>query len=424
MAAIPNRLLPSESPRPTRVAPSRKPAARAASPKREKCKARTREEIDAEFRAGSEYQRWTGWTPLPRVFASDTFRLASGKVFYALRDYLIEQMGRKRAAGEKLVAEDVQIFKPEVAILLGAEERSINRELDYMVKRELAIVQHLEGGYSLVRLVFCPEEIGGKKYPGWSKVAEVSYEEWAAARAAEETVSAAEDDSADDTEEDATKVKAGTVPLTKAPVVVRGGHRSRSLPVKCGVKSTGVIWDSPGVDVQFTAVVESGELLWRGKLNAEKTVESNVHAKRADSTTSHQSRGHIRPENAKSPANAGSVKHPHSGVTNPRAAELASIFDPLVFGHCKKTLSGDEKSLQLAAIAIGETPHDDVVKAAVERAARPIRRPSDCVAICKEIEHNWRAGKSMPAAKGNGNAVDPARIKPWDPEWFKKAPKK
>ena len=374
----------------------RKPAARARKPKdgaSGACKPRTWNELDAAFRAGSSYERVSGWAPLHFDFSADLFRLSSGMTCTHLALFLLADLGRQRKGAEPLPTETRAFLISEVATLLSVDERSVNRELQYMHTRGMAVVSRLDGGRAVVTLLF----------PKWPAI-DQSYKEWAAARAAEEAANAAEDDSADDTTEDTTKVKAGTVPLTKAPVVVKGGHRSRSLPVKCGVKSTGVIWDSPGVDVQFTAVVESGELLWRGKLNAEKTVESNVYAKRADSTTSNQSRGHIRPDNAKSPANAGSVKHPHGGVSHPRAAELAAIFDPLIIQSCGKSLSSDVVAWQSACDVVGDTDHDYLQEQAFERASRPLT-PKHVVAFCREMNANWQKIQSLPPELRNAKVL-------------------
>ena len=74
---------------------------------------------------------------------------------------------------------------------------------------------------------------------------------------------------------------------------------------------------------------------------------------------------------------------------------MAKLFDPLILPYCRKTLSGDPQALLQSCEAIGDTPHDYLVQAAVERGARPINRPKSVVAICKEIEHNWRAGTSI-----------------------------
>src|ERR1017187_196157 len=52
-----------------------------------------------------------------------------------------------------------------------------------------------------------------------------------------------------------------------------------------------------------------------------------------------------------------------------------------------------------ACNAIGDTPHDDLVKAAVERAWRKLT-PLHIEALCREIQHNWKKSKDMPKKAG------------------------
>lgn len=376
---------------------TRKPPAKAASPKpaKAKCSPRTREDVDQAFRAGSSYTDGNGWAPLYRVLVSDTMQLSNGALFWGVRDYVMTLGNRDRKAGEVHHTRDVEISITDAALFLKTDERSINRILDYMVRRELAIVVRLVSGKrptgkALVRFVFSPEKIGSKQYPGWSEVAKVSYAEWKKANPDPEESAPDAPESSDDPAE--MPVKAGTVKLTREPLTVKRGHKSRSIPINCGVRSVRMAWEAKSLDLRFSAVVDSGELVISGSIPDEQTERRKQDAKREESVASGDSRGRTGPRH---PPNAG-IRTPANVVSHPRAAELSGLFDPLCYKHCERTLSAESKYLLDACANIGDTPNDCLVKAAVARGARRLE-PHHVPALCSQIQKDWKAGREAAA---------------------------
>jgi hypothetical protein len=358
----------------------------------EKCQARTLPEIQAEFRQRTNYEKGTGYFPMFHAMTEDIFRLSCGMSCDRVIEVAMQNMSI-RGTGTHALAKYAELSVPEVAMRIRCDERQVNRVLEYLVAREMATVQRLQGSLILLTL----------HYQDWGKIAQ-SYEEWdLARRAAEESAPA---DKADEQESEDFSVKTGTVPLTKSPVAVKAGQQSKAIKVNTGVRSLRIHWESKVLDLTFQAVVTSGELILTGTVPEESILKSKQNAKPEESTRSRHTSGHGSPNGSKIPHNAGRRDSPHSGVVktthveidHPRAAELAAIFDPLIFGHCKQTLSGDTRFHQQACEAIGDTPHDDIVKAAVDRAARMLR-PSHVPSLCQQIRHDWEAGKKMPAGK-------------------------
>ena len=367
---------------------------------------RSREEIAGKFTAGSSYQDYSsGWAPIQRLLICDGFSLSSGAAWWSLNLYLIEQLGRNRKGGALPV--EIEINKAEASLLCRTSIHNINLVLAQMAERKLAIVSHLAGGKALIRFVFVPELISGTKYPGWHEVASVPHEDWAREKAAALRVEAGEvDEEADELEEQ--RVKRGVVALTRKPRKVRPGQPEKPLPVTTGVKSyrMDLVEDEKAVDVSYMAAVHSGEFVATVCIPKRKPVESKKVAKPADSTRYDMSSGRTCPESEKIPANAGSRGTPQTRVETSttvrdflRGEELVHLFDPILLKSCHKSLSADHFALQACSEAIRDVPHDVLVKRVIERASRPINSPRACVAICLEIEANWRRVKDLPAEK-------------------------
>lgn len=391
MGALPNATVLGN---PSTSSSKRKAPARADRPAVQKCAARTRKELHDSFRAGSDYSK--GWAPLYRCQVSDTVSLATGMVFVLVRDYLVGLAYRTRQRGDGIISgsTEVEISISETATFLDVSARAINRELAYMDRRKLAIVKRLERGRAVVRLMFAPEKIGSTEYPGWSEVAKVDYRAW---RKANPDWDAAEDGTATEGEQEAKEeaapdltIKPGTVEITRKPVAVRGGHRSRAIPLNCGVKSLRVDWTDNKLDLSFSAVVTSGELILTGKLPDQKAVESNKVANRADSTSSKRPSGTTVPRNAPIPPNAGII---------PRGEELAKLFDPVLLDKLGKSLSADLATLKHAAeiIAAAKVSPEYLASQVEERAKRKISSVPHVVRICQEIAANWPKVKDRPA---------------------------
>jgi hypothetical protein len=408
--------LPNYQPKPEKT---RKPAGRAKKLKdAERCSPRTPQATSAELRARTNYDKGTGYFPLFHAFWEDVKRLSSGLSCTNLVITVYQHLSMG-SSGTHAVKEHADFSVSEMAASVLCDERQVNRVLEYLVARGMAGIERLEGGRFLIAL----------KFKDWGKITQ-SYEEWDLARRQAE---AAQENPQDETNEESEdfSVKTGTVPLTKSPVAVKAGQQSKPIKVNTGVRSLRIHWESKVLDLTFQAVVTSGELILTGTVPEESLLKSKQDAKPEESTRSRHSSGHGSPNGREIPHNAGRRSSPHSGgvkttpveVDHARAAELAAIFNPLIFNHCKQTLSGDPRFHLQACEAIGDTPHDDIVKAAVDRGAR-VLRPSHIPSLCQQIRHDWEAGKSMPAkAKGKSSKApftDPSKIEKYDPLWWQK----
>ena len=397
MGALPNSL-----PQPDRIrkAPQK---ARASKEPSAKCKPRTWKELDAECRAGTDFEKGIGYLIFFHACMADLYRLSSGLVCDRLCGLIFQNVSRNGRGSASLPGETTAMSVIDCALLIGCDERSINRALEYLEERAMATVARLADSQFVVNL----------RYREWAKI-EPSYREWDEARRTVEAEAAAED-LADDAP---AAVKPGVVPITTAPRVVRAGHRERSLPITSGTKSFRFDWNSPGVDLRYTAAIHSGEVVVTACLVDSKAVESKSSAKPIESDIYTSKSGHGCPNGRKIPSNEGSRtttdventgRHQSSRrgvsqsigtvapVQHPRAQELSSLFDPFILKSCGKTLSGDHRALLACCEAIGDASHDYVVKAVVDRAARPIASPRAAVAICVEIQHNWQRSEVAPA---------------------------
>lgn len=383
MGALPNTQPRTET--------TRKPAGKARKAKiPEPCATRTLPQIQAEFRQRTNYDKGTGYFPVFHAFYEDLVRLSCGLSCDRLVCFTIQNLSI-RSAGTHAMPEDAEMSVPELAMRIGCDERQVNRVLEYLSARNMAEISRLEGARFVIRLDF----------KQWAKIEE-SYAQWDAKRKAAEEAENPAEDAAEDEQD--MSVKPGIVTLTKAPVKVRAGERCRPIKVNTGVRSLRIHWESKVLDLTFRAVVDSGELVLTGSVPEKQALKSNASAKREESTRSKHSSGHGRPNGRKIPPSEGKRNPPQTGeinttsVEHPRAKELTDLFDPLVFGHCRMTLSGDSKYLAQACEAIGNTPHEDLVKAAVDRAVRALK-PAHIPALCRQIQHDWEKGKGMPAAQ-------------------------
>ena len=388
----------------------------------------TRPEVLIEFCSGSSYGNFNaGWAPLPRRMSADRAALSDNGSFIPLHEYCYQLYMRSRKGGE-IPAHEGEISKKKAAAFCCVDVHTINNTLRYIKDRGLAIVKHLAGTKALIRWIYEPETINGKRYLGWTEIAKTPYKTWKAEWNAAHPIAEA-DNPAEETADESVplEVKEGTIRLTKAPIQVSAGQKSRPIKVNTGVRTLRIHWESKVLDLRFEAVVTSGELVLTGNVPDESFAKSTQDANREESTRSRESSGHGCPNGRKIPPNAGSHRYPQKGETttttveaHPRSEELAKVFDPLIYAHCKQTLSGDPRFHAQACEAIGDTPHDDLVKAAIERGARMLR-PGHIPQVCKEIRYNWEAGKIMPAKASKKAAVpDPKTIVPYDPLGLRK----
>ena len=343
----------------------RKPAARARKLKDlEKCAARTLPEIQADYRNRTNYARGTGYFPMFHALTEDLKRLSSGETCTWLVIFVFQELSI-RGGGPAELPIDAEMSVAELALRIGCDERSVNRVLEYLELRKMATIARLADSRFVIEL----------RYREWAKI-EPSYKEWDEARRLEQAESAQDELN---TEEDATPViKSGIVPITTKPRVVRAGHRERSLPITSGTKSFRFDWNTPGLDLRYSAVIDSGEVVVSACIAESKAAESKRSAKRAESTTSKHSTGHGCPNGVKIPPNGGTRKTTSVETAHPRAAELSGLFDALILKWCGKTLSGDSEMLLAACEAIAGANHDYLVKCAIDRAERRISGPKGC----------------------------------------------
>ena len=377
----------------------RKPAGKARKPApAEKCKPRTIEEIRAEYRHRTNYAAGTGYIPLFHALTEDLRRLTSGEVCTWLVIYTLQNLSLQRGPKENpsMMPVEAEMSVPELALRCVCEERSVNRALEYLEARGMATVARLSDSRFVISL----------RYRDWSKI-EPDYEEWDEAKRAAEAAAAGAELEAEGESDTPAPIKPGIVPITTKPRVVRAGHRERSVPITSGTKSFRLDWQTPGLDLRYQAVIDSGEVIVTACIAETKKSQNDKRksvAKRAESVVYREPSGHGCPENAKTPPNEGIGNHPRkrglttTRVEHPRAPELCALFDPLLLKSCHKSLSEDPAMLLAACEAIGKADHDFLVKAVIDRSARELKL-SHVKALCKEIAANWERVKHLPPAK-------------------------
>jgi len=243
-----------------------------------KCSPRTPQQISADFRSRTNYAKGTGYFPIFHALWEDILRLSSGLACTNLIGTVIQDLSI-RSSGTHALPEDAELSIPELASRIRCDERQVNRVLEYLQSRGMAIVARLANSRFVITLT----------YQTWGDIEE-SYEQWdAKRRAAEEAQNPAEEVNQ---EEEAIPVKEGTVVLTKHPVQVKTGERSRPIKVNTGIRSLRIHWESKVLDLRFSAVVTSGELVLTGDVPNAETLKSKRDAKSTDSTRSNHTSGH------------------------------------------------------------------------------------------------------------------------------------
>lgn len=370
MASLPN--IPLVDPAP----PRRKKRAEAATPI-----SRTSDEIETDFRGPTG----TGWSPIPRSFDLYRIRLASGEAFWGLTTLIIHTALRDRKPSESSSLE-ATIKISEAALLCECNERTINRELDYLVERRMAVVvRNSSGGQVRIRLVVEPE---GDAFPGWAALER--YSAWASSRRASLDERDAEQTTDNPSEDDASgaAVKPGTVQVTKKPRKVKAGKPEKPVPVNCGVRSYRMeLVESDSLDVSYTAAVHSGEFVATVCVPKQKAPKSKLRAKPLNSTTSGQRVGHTCPTNAKS----APIRGDGAGGIHPRAKELSVLFDTILVKYRANILSADHAALKAACDQVGDIPYKDLAVFVHQRARRGGWHPTMCAAVVKEAVANWKA---------------------------------
>ena len=254
-------------------------------------------------------------------------------------------------ASDPFIEETEGITVAKLAELAVLEERTTQRELKAMVTAKIVKVKQVSRGLYIMRPMFRT----------WARLPSYAPGPVVEPEAPQEEAST----------EEAPKAKEKvTTNVTRKPVHVSAGKKSKEYPVECGVSA--VQFDVRKVDADCSAVVKDGVMC--------VTLEPKVEAPRAEAPQ------------ARKPEREYVCDHP-------RAQELCAIFDPLLWKSSHKTLSGDISCLQSACEAIGDTPHEILEKFVVGRSSRAISGGPAVVAICKEVGANARRAVSLPVEK-------------------------
>lgn len=359
------------------------------NPKQKRISARDR------WRAKTNYKpkRYTGFAPISLAQIAEIGRLTAGKATQILYVILGASLGQIVKPDEPFNERVADLRTADLAELANCDERTVQRELGDLRHRSLITWEQTKKGVNQVTPLFRSWASLPDYRPGPVEEPEVANEDQL------------------ETETDA-KSDIRTE-VTRKPVYVPAGKRSKAIPVKCGVAS---LQFESNVDAECSAVVQGGVLLvtlagkWKpetgvnGLLKTDELKEKPRQGCRIlPSETTGEDQVNTRQVHTggqSSRKTRASQSTGTSPVQHPRAAELSSLFDPFLLRFCGKSLSGDSVALLAACEAIGDVDHDFLVKVVVERAARPINSPRAAVAICKEIAHNWQKGKNLSPESG------------------------
>ena len=312
------------------------------------------ESVSESLRAKSDYARGAGYAPFYHAFLADLPRLCSGASCWALvMTALMESLGRARDKGEAAPEWTKDLDKQWLSTVCHTDKRTVDRDLKYLEASGMAQVRHTIRGMVCIRLCFrdWPKLPDYEPPPKKSEPAEPE----------------------EDEAEPAFK-------LLKTPCHVKVGNYSDAIEIAHPVTSFRLraAGDS---DIAFTAEIRGGRF----------TVTTKAVSVSNDLQSSAR---HARHEAAKSEEKAkGRTIGEH-----PRAGELAKLFDPILLRSCGRLLSADAVAFFQALDALGDLPHDFLVKFVIQRAERPISSPKVCASIVKDALVNWRASKDLPPA--------------------------
>lgn len=323
------------------------------------------------LRSGTNYDRMSGYAPFFRAWLAELPRLCPGASCWALvMTVASESLGRPRDKGEPMPEWTGDLDRDWLASVCRTDRRTVDRDLKYLESSGMAQMRHTIRGAVGVRLCF----------RDWPNLPDYK-----------------PSDRPDPSGEPSPPKE--TFELVKAPRRVKAGEFSDPIKVSCPVSS--FRFQAGGsVDMAFTAVVKGGEFLVcsREQKGEEKAYQGNSTQPNGINTkpsNSRHERRDLQPKSEKSEVKAkGEVK-----AKNPRADELARLFDPILLRSCQRSLSADQVAFDQALTALGDLPHDFLVKFVIQRAERPISSPKVCASILKEARANWEKVKNLPDAE-------------------------
>lgn len=352
---------------------SKKPAARAARPSKLNQYGRDPLSPSERLRASSDYDTEKGYSPFFHAFLSDLPRLSSGNSCTLLLLTLwAKSAGRGNKKGEPRPEWTLSLSLEDLAQICCCDVRTVERELAGIDKRGLAEIRRPGKGEVEARL----------KYRDWESLPNY--------KSAVVEMPTGEDDTEPLADQD--ESKPGNQRVTgRKPVRLPAGHISKAFPVSCGVKTFKHKAEGP-IDLEFSCVIQAGELLVVSKVSDEslqKFAISNPRSNGINDNTSFPRHG-CRGESEAIPTNEGRSVSPQKRVTHPRAAELVKLFDPILAKSAARLLSMDSASLLAACDAVADCDHDYLVHFSILRAERPVKSPLTIKTICAEALASWR----------------------------------
>jgi hypothetical protein len=336
--------------------------------------------IRDKWRAKTNYnkKRFSGYAPISFAMVAEIGRLTAGKATQLLYVILTASLGTIVKETEEFNERACDLKTSDLADLCGCDDRTIQRELGDLSRRNVIAWDQSKKGVNNVTPLF----------RSWFSLPDYKPAPML------EPEPEAEDESPED---DAAANPKVITHLTKSPVYVKAGKKSKRIPIECGVAA--IEWQVKGkVDAECSAVVQDGVLrvILEGKWDRESFKNETLEQKGIDSKMRQGCR--ISPNSTESKRTKGErgTKGEQVRVSHPRAEELSSLFDPLLLKSCGKSLSGDPSMLLAACEAIGQADHDYLVKCVIDRAERELKLVH-VKAVCREIAHNWEKSKGMPA---------------------------
>jgi hypothetical protein len=355
-------------------------------------KAKAPVSIRDKWRTKTNYRakRVTGYAPIAFAMVVEVGRLTTGKATQLLYVILTASLGQIVKPDQPFKESASDLRTADLAQLCGCDERTIQRELGDLARRNIIAWDQSKKGWNNVTPLF----------RSWA-----SLPDYQAAPVAEPDPEP--DDEDEPPAEDPAAPSGVRTVITSKPVRCSPGKPSKPVKVECGISSLQFLDD---IDSEFSAVVEPGGtlLVSRRSWKHSDGVRGLKQAKDLDAVPRQGCRGNEpkggrrNSETQQSKAN-GRRENSRGSVTpavqHPRADELSALFDPILLEHCHKSLSGDTIALRAACEAIGDTEHKFLVDVVSERAQRRVSSPRAAVAICIEIAGNWQKVKNLPASQ-------------------------
>lgn len=364
------------------------------------------QDLRQRLRQQSQFEKETGWCQFYHTWRAELPRLCCGFSCRSLIDAVISevniQAARFKKAGKEPSEWSPDLDKQELALECCTDKRTVDRDIKYLEISGMAQVRHSIRGTVSIRLM----------YRDWPNLPDYS-----------------PPDRPEPSGEPSEPKE--TVELVKAPRRVKAGEYSEPVKVCCPVSS--FRFQAGGsVDLAFTAVIKRGEFLVCSNAVSEistdrrlKTDVLNVFNKlggEQKANTRHArldgcelSTGYSQQVEQKA---KGEVK-----AKRPRADELERLFDPILLRSCGRSLSADTVAFNQALDALGDLPHEFLVKFVVQRAERPISGPKVCASILKEARANWiKAGSLEKPLAAMTNSERIAHLRKLEAEQSQKIP--